>query len=86
MNGKSITFFIISTLFTGCSFSPSINVVGAYFPAWLFCIVGAIVMASLVYIFIHQRKKEKEHHFSLMTFSLLVVALALINWIIFFKN
>ncbi|HDS1775803.1 TPA: hypothetical protein QEM49_000264 [Pseudomonas putida] len=40
------TLFFLCALVDGCSTVPSINVFGAYFPDWLFCIMGAIVVAS----------------------------------------
>ena len=31
----------------GCSLTPSVDVLGSFFPAWLICIVAAIVLTSV---------------------------------------
>ncbi len=35
---------------TGCSDAPSIGVLGAYFPDWLFCIVGGVLLVACVHV------------------------------------
>jgi hypothetical protein len=37
-------------LLTACSGSPSVGVVGAYFPDWLFCVVGGTVLTATVHV------------------------------------
>jgi hypothetical protein len=36
-----------SLLIAGCERAPSFDVVGSSFPAWLFCLVAAVVLAVL---------------------------------------
>ncbi|MFM0632442.1 YtcA family lipoprotein, partial [Paraburkholderia xenovorans] len=35
---------------SGCANSPSIGVLGAYFPDWLFCIVAGVVLTVVIYL------------------------------------
>lgn len=37
-------------LLTACSGSPSVGILGAYFPDWLFCIVGGTVLTVVVHV------------------------------------
>ena len=37
-----------SALLGGCTQAPSINVLGAFFPDWLFCALGAMVLTALL--------------------------------------
>ncbi len=39
----SVAVVIMSLCVTGCSRSPSVNVLGAYFPDWLFCIAAGVL-------------------------------------------
>jgi hypothetical protein len=34
---------------TGCTLSPSVNILGSCFPAWLICIVTGLVLALIVW-------------------------------------
>jgi YtcA family len=34
---------------TGCTLSPSVNILGSFFPAWLICIVTGLVLALIVW-------------------------------------
>ncbi|MGF6754768.1 YtcA family lipoprotein [Paraburkholderia sp. GAS42] len=40
----------VATLIAGCTLAPSANVLGAYFPDWLFCIVAGVAFAVVVYL------------------------------------
>lgn len=35
-------------LLTGCMHSPDFNILGSYFPSWIFCIAAGIAAAALV--------------------------------------
>jgi cell division protein FtsX len=70
----------------GCSLSPSIAVLGAFFPDWLFCLVGALV-ATLV---VHTGLSARGHADSLgpkpLVYPTLLLLFALLGWLIFFRN
>jgi hypothetical protein len=34
----------------GCSDAPSVSVLGAYFPEWMFCIAGGVVLVACVHV------------------------------------
>jgi hypothetical protein len=42
---------LMCVLLTACSGSPSLGVLGAYFPDWLFCVVGGVVLTAVVHVF-----------------------------------
>lgn len=81
------TLFFLCALLGGCSTAPSINVLGAYFPDWLFCIVGAIVAAGVLHAVL--RTAGLSHQTQGLTlplaYSSLTVSLALIGWLTFFN-
>jgi hypothetical protein len=45
---------------TGCSRAPSLNIMGSFFPAWLFCAVVGIVLTIVVRILFVRANFEKE--------------------------
>lgn len=75
-------------LLGGCATTPSISVLGAYFPDWMFCIVGAIVATGVIHglmrsggLLVHF-----EPRYLPLAYAALTTALALASWLIFFKN
>jgi hypothetical protein len=42
---------LMCVLLTACSGSPSLGVLGAYFPDWLFCVVGGVILTAIVHVF-----------------------------------
>ena len=44
--GRMRKCFVVGAAFVGvgCSRAPSINVLGAFFPGWLFCFAGALAL------------------------------------------
>ena len=82
------TLFIACALLGGCATSPSVGVLGAFFPDWLFCMVGAIVVTALIHAGLRAAGLLR-HPGRLMlpvVYSALTMTLALVGWLIFFQN
>ncbi|MFI4941169.1 MAG: YtcA family lipoprotein [Burkholderiales bacterium] len=88
LNGRLSATLSISALLSGCASAPSISVLGAFFPDWMFCIAAAIILTNIV-------------HFSLaaagwikwirggslpVVYSALTALFAFACWLLFFKN
>ena len=79
---------VVCMALSGCATSPSISVLGAYFPSWMFCIVGAIVASSIVRVTLRKMGGMEGLNAGgrLLAYCALTVVFALVGWIIFFKN
>jgi YtcA family len=73
-----------AALLSGCSQSPSTNVLGAYFPAWLFCIVGAVVAAVLIRLVLLHVGLEEWLAPPAIAYPALVALLAFAGWLLFY--
>jgi YtcA family len=73
-------------LTTGCASAPSINVLGAYFPDWLFCIVAGVVLAVIIYRFLGRTPYGDRIGPTAVIYPTLVAFLALVVWLIFFQH
>lgn len=73
-------------LLSGCSLSPAIPVLGASFPSWLFCLIGASVLLALFHVLV--ARKQWQEHFSplVVSYSGLLFLFAVILWFLFFVN
>jgi hypothetical protein len=75
-----------SAFLSGCTLSPSIAVVGTYFPDWLFCIVGATGVTVAVYAGLAHRGKADKLGPVEVVYPTLLVFFALVGWLVFFRN
>lgn len=66
---------------------PSINVLGAYFPDWMFCIVGALVLTTLVRLALAPTRwyQALGRTSRLALYPSLSLILALLGWLVCFK-
>lgn len=77
----------LSILLSGCATTPSISVLGAYFPDWLFCIVGAIAVTCGIHVLLRGGRLVRfEPRYLPFAYAALTSALALCGWLIFFQN
>ncbi|WP_439212660.1 YtcA family lipoprotein [Duffyella gerundensis] len=69
----------------GCSaHSPSVNILGAYFPDWLFCISGGCLASALIYLSLTKFRKGSWLSPYIVMYPLLITLLSMGCWILFF--
>ena len=69
-------------LLVGCSRAPSVDILGSFFPAWLFCLVVAILLAALIrLVMLRVRVKVA---LPILVYPSLAVLLTFALWLIFF--
>ncbi len=75
---------VVSADLTGCRRSPSINVLGSYFPGWLACMVVGVLAAVILQMYLGRRGWQR--HLPLLPLFYLCVALliACMAWLITF--
>jgi hypothetical protein len=72
-------------LATGCSREPSFNILGSYFPAWIFCgLVGILLTVIARLIFVHL-KFEQELSPLLLVYPCLAACFTFTTWLLFFS-
>jgi hypothetical protein len=45
---RPLFLFLVLWLLGGCSRAPSVDILGSFFPAWLFCLAISVLFAALV--------------------------------------
>ena len=82
------TCMAIGAMMSGCANAPSISVLGAFFPDWMFCIVGAIFLTILVHHMV--LTVGWIEHSGKLSLALMYVALtalfAFAGWLLLFQN
>ncbi|MGF6754796.1 YtcA family lipoprotein [Paraburkholderia sp. GAS42] len=71
-------------LLQGCTRSPSTNVLGAYYPDWLFCIVGAVAVTVLIRLLLLRASLDEWLDPPAVAYPTLVALLAFAGWLLFF--
>jgi NADH:ubiquinone oxidoreductase subunit 6 (subunit J) len=83
---KNFVYSVVGLLLSGCAFAPSVNVFGAAFPDWLFCIVGAILATIVVHVVLSKRHSIAWLHPLSLSYPSLTTLFALLFWLGFFSH
>jgi YtcA family len=72
----------VSWLLAACSRAPTVDILGSFFPAWLICLVVAILLTALVrLVLIRLRLKVA---FPILVYPSLAALFTFALWLIFF--
>ena len=70
---------------SGCSRAPSIEVIGSFFPAWMFCILAALVVTGLIRMGLARRGLERKLGPLIVFYPCLAVAITCLLWLLLFS-
>lgn len=73
-------------LLGGCTFSPTLDVYGSYFPAWIACIVLGIVITAIVRLLLVAGGIDGYLRFKPVLYCCMTVFFILALWLAFFKG
>ncbi len=88
MNRTPARFFVIGVvclLCSGCARAPAIDVIGSFFPVWMLCLIIAIVLASVLRLFLVRRQLEPAIEPVALFYPAVVLLLSCLLWLIFFR-
>ena len=77
---------IAATPLSGCASAPSIGVLGAYFPDWLFCVVAGVALTVVIYVILKRLQVDRVLGPSALVYPTLVAFLAFGVWLIAFQH
>ena len=69
----------------GCSRAPSIEFIGTFFPAWMFCIIAAITVTGMIRVGLVRWGLEQKLGPLVVFYPSLTVASSCLLWLIFFS-
>jgi len=70
---------------TGCQQAPSFNVLGSYFPAWLFCFLVGIILTLIARMVLRRWNLAEALNPPLLMYSCLTAFFTFAIWLIFFR-
>jgi hypothetical protein len=69
-------------LITGCERAPSFNIVGSFFPAWLLCLVAAVLLTVVSRALLN---RYVEIVWPVLVYPSLTAIFALASWLVLFR-
>ncbi len=84
--GLAVAASVGALLLGGCSLAPSINVLGAYFPDWLFCIVAGVILTVIAYALLQRSRYCGRIGSVAVVYPALATLLSLVVWLLFFQH
>ena len=72
-------------LLAGCQQAPAFNVLGSYFPAWLFCLIVGMGLTVAARAFLRKRNLAAALDPPLLMYSCLTAFFTFTLWLIFFR-
>ena len=73
-------------LLAGCAHSPTLDVLGSYFPAWMVCIVLGLVLTVIARQLLIGLKLNAHLRLAGLVYVSLTVLWTLAVWLVWFKN
>jgi len=79
---RELLLFFITPLLVSCSRAPAVDIMGSFFPAWLFCFVLAIVLTAFVRLAL--QRLHMQLAFPTLVYLSLAAFFTFALWLIFF--
>ena len=73
-------------MLSGCAVSPSIPILGAYFPGWLLCLTGALFATLIIRAVLIKLDRADSMGPPIFVYPLMTVIGTFLLWILFFRN
>jgi hypothetical protein len=86
---KSAKFIVIGLMLSGCGVndhSPTVDIVGSYFPAWIICIVVGLALTLITRQVLVGLKVNTHLYPAPLVYICMLVFFTLTLWLAFFKN
>jgi hypothetical protein len=74
----------ILLVISGCSHSPTLNLLGSFFPAWMLCAVLGVVAAVIIHRILRYYGIDEYVLAPLLTYACFAVAGAFLSWLLWF--
>jgi hypothetical protein len=85
MMRRATVLLMACLICSGCGRAPAFDIIGSFFPAWIFCLTVAVVLAFVLRVLLLRWKFEQELGPVALFYPSVVVLLSCTLWLIFFR-
>jgi hypothetical protein len=82
---RGLSTLSILLVISGCSHSPTLNLLGSYFPAWMLCAVLGVIAAIIIRQILRFYAIDEYVLAPLLTYACFAVAGSLLSWLLWFS-
>jgi YtcA family len=82
--GLLVVFFVAVQM--GSHHSPTIDLLGSYFPAWMVCIVSGLTLTLIAHWILQVRNLKTYLGPAPLIYSCLMIVFTFATWILFYQN
>lgn len=79
-----IVCFLAIVLFS--HHSPTVDVLGSYFPAWMVCILSGLTLTLITHWIVQVRQLKPYIGPALLIYPCLMITFTFVTWILFYQN
>ena len=83
---KEVCAILTVSLLAGCDVSPSVPILGAFFPGWMLCLTGALFLTLIIRAVLGKLGRAGIAGPPVIAYPLMTAAFTLVLWILFFRN
>jgi Na+/glutamate symporter len=76
---------LLATTCAGCRRSPTFNILGSFFPAWLICLFAGIILSAISNRIFVRFSLDKEILWPIVVYPCIALFFACALWLIFFS-
>ncbi len=85
LSGKIPPLVGVSLLAAGCQRAPSVDILGSFFPVWIFCAVIGVIAAALARELFIRTKYDAVIRPAVLIYPCIAATVAFLLWLIFFR-
>jgi hypothetical protein len=88
MKDRTTALFYFSAcclLCAGCGRAPAIDVIGSFFPVWMVCLTVAVILTSLLRVYLLRRQLEPAVEPVALFYPSVVLLLSCLIWLVFYR-
>jgi hypothetical protein len=78
-------FLTVPLVLVGCSHAPEYSIFGSFFPAWIFCSAGGLVLAAGARILIARTAIAEHLAAPVLSYLSMAIFLACMLWLLFYS-
>ena len=79
---QRLLFYLVAFLLAGCSRTPSVDILGSFFPAWLVCFAAASLLTALTRLILMRLHMKLD--LPVLAYPALAALLTFSLWLMFF--
>lgn len=83
---RTLPLLVLVIFATACQTAPSFNILGSFFPVWIFCIITAIFATLAFRVFLIRYRLESEVGPLVIIYPSFATFVACSMWLLFFRS